>query len=462
MKATRCVRVATAAALSLLTLAASCLAVTQAPTEQAQAFTMNDYYNKIASHDQLKSQLAGVNQDLANIILKLDDLNSNQIPAAVQAVDQANQAAQEAQNVAEATTQRLQAAQQDKADLEEKIAKTGADYDDAKDTVAQLARDSFHGSDVSDVMDVVTNAKSTQEFVDRMQSQAAVTRSEANAANEAGSELGTSRNRKERLEAIEDKIAQLKKQADEQAVKAQEAASQAQEKQASLQKLRDEGTQARKQFEARKSELTSQAAKEAAEIVAMKSEIDSWAAQQSSQNTTVNASQGTQQQNGSGNITPSQPSNPPVNNNGGGRASGMNYSVPGNCAPMSAYCYGHRTGDVGNAYPPRQCTLWAYLRRHQLGLPVGSYMGNGEAWARTGRSLGYLVNNTPHVGAVMVFARGQRVTSWNADWQYGHVAVVERVNADGSVLVSEGGTGFATFPAYETIYNASQYEYVHY
>ena len=51
---------------------------------------------------------------------------------------------------------------------------------------------------------------------------------------------------------------------------------------------------------------------------------------------------------------------------------------------------------------------------------------------------------------------------WTADWQYGHVAVVERVSADGSVLISEGGTGFATFPAWETISNASSYQYVHY
>lgn len=37
----------------------------------------------------------------------------------------------------------------------------------------------------------------------------------------------------------------------------------------------------------------------------------------------------------------------------------------------------HVTGDVGNAYAFSQCTWWAYVRRHQLGLPVGSHMGNG-------------------------------------------------------------------------------------
>ena len=142
----------------------------------------------------------------------------------------------------------------------------------------------------------------------------------------------------------------------------------------------------------------------------------------------------------------------------------MNYAVPGSCPEGSGFCYGHNTGNSvgGSAYPARQCTLWAYIRRSQLALPVGSYMGNGAEWAGKARGLGYLVNNTPHVGAAMVFARGQRVTNWNADWTYGHVAVVERVNADGSVLISEGGTGFASFPTYETVYGAGNYQYIHY
>lgn len=41
----------------------------------------------------------------------------------------------------------------------------------------------------------------------------------------------------------------------------------------------------------------------------------------------------------------------------------------------------HATGDVGNAYEFSQCTWWVYVRRHQLGLPAGSHMGNGCQWA---------------------------------------------------------------------------------
>lgn len=131
----------------------------------------------------------------------------------------------------------------------------------------------------------------------------------------------------------------------------------------------------------------------------------------------------------------------------------------GNCAERQAFCYGHATGNTvgGTGYPARNCTLWAYQRRVQLGLPVGSYMGNGADWANSARRLGYTVNHTPAPGAIMVLQRGQA----GADPLYGHVAVVERVNADGSVYVSEGGVGFATFPFYETYQRASNFEYIH-
>ena len=423
----------------------------------------SSYQQKVQSHEALKSKLAGVSSELANQILSLNDLTANQIPAAQQSAVEAQQQAEQADSLVQATNDRLQAARKDRADLEAKIRQTGIDYDDAKAGVAQMARKSFHGSEASQVMDVVTKSSSTKDFVDKMQSDAAVTRSEANTANDAANTLNSSMNRKQRLEAIEEQISTLKAKADQQQAAAQQAAAAAQAKQDGLQALRDQGTAARKQLEGQKAALTTQSAREAADIVATESMIDSLNTGNAGGGADPHAG-GAQQVGGGGSASSPAPQQAPPSNGGGGGVSGMNYGVPGSCPEGSGFCYGHPTGNSvgGSAYPARQCTLWAYIRRSQLSLPVGSYMGNGAEWANTARSLGYLVNNTPHVGAAMVFARGQRVGYWNADWTYGHVAVVERVNGDGSVLISEGGTGFASFPAYETVYGAGNYQYIHY
>lgn len=235
----------------------------------------------------------------------------------------------------------MQAAQQDKANLEEQIKQTGSDYDDAKAAVAQLARESFHGSSTSDVLDFVTDSTTADDFVNKMQSQAAVTRSESNAATDAANELNTSMNRKDRLGAIEQKITQLKEQADQQAASAQQAASEASTKQTALQKLRDEGTVKREKLESQKSQLTTQSAKEAADIVAMKSQIDSWNNQYNNSNNAAVNPNNNQQQSRPNNNTNYNPAPAPApapaptpNNNNSGGASGMNYAVPGNCRPV--------------------------------------------------------------------------------------------------------------------------------
>ena len=65
-----------------------------------------------------------------------------------------------------------------------------------------------------------------------------------------------------------------------------------------------------------------------------------------------------------------------------------------------------------------------------------------------------------HVGDVIVFQRGQ----FGASAVYGHVAIVEQINADGSIVTSEcgaslnGKTVSRTFSADQ----ASQLQFIHY
>jgi len=105
-----------------------------------------------------------------------------------------------------------------------------------------------------------------------------------------------------------------------------------------------------------------------------------------------------------------------VSNSGGGTVSGS-----------LGYGWGGRAGSVGNRYAFGNCTFYAYERRAALGRPVGSFWGNAKTWAGFAQAQGYAVNRTPAAGAVLVDTQGY----------YGHVAVVERVLANGDVVISE-------------------------
>lgn len=82
---------------------------------------------------------------------------------------------------------------------------------------------------------------------------------------------------------------------------------------------------------------------------------------------------------------------------------------------------------AGNRYAPGNCTWYAYERRMQLGRPVGSFWGNARTWASSASAAGYVVNNTPEAGAVLVDRSGF----------YGHVGVVESVHGNGDIVISE-------------------------
>lgn len=85
-----------------------------------------------------------------------------------------------------------------------------------------------------------------------------------------------------------------------------------------------------------------------------------------------------------------------------------------------------------NYYFHGDCTWYVFERRKELGKSVSNMWGNGNDWADNARGNGYTVNNTPSVGAIVHSYAGTNGASG-----YGHVAVVESINPDGSITVSE-------------------------
>lgn len=473
-----------AAAAMSCAMGLAAVGVSFAPTAYADTYSdlVNAQNQSQASRQreaQLRAQLSDVSSSLADQIVELDNLTNTKIPAAQAKVDAANAAAADAKSEAQAASSRLQAAQRDKSELEEKIKQTGEDYDDARATVAQMARDSMHGSDTSDVMSVVTGSTSTKDFIQGMQSRAAVSRSEANAASDYANDLSTSMTRSERLSAIEKRISTLKSEADQKSATAQEAAASAQSQAAALDALRAKGESQRASLESQQDQLKSDAARQAAQSVLLESQVDSYNRQYQQEQAEAAArvqaiqAQGTTQPSAPAapsapSYTPSTPSAPSAPSAPAAPSAPSQPaapvtpvtpsqpSVPEVVQPTNPGAQGTHNGDYGNAYAGGQCTWWAYNRRAQMGIGTPSYLGNGGQWWATAPSYGLRVDHTPQVGAAISFLPGQA----GADGTYGHVAVVESVSGD-TITISEMNVKGVYVVSYRTLGNASQYYYVH-
>ncbi|AVQ33908.1 LysM peptidoglycan-binding domain-containing protein [Staphylococcus muscae] len=107
-----------------------------------------------------------------------------------------------------------------------------------------------------------------------------------------------------------------------------------------------------------------------------------------------------------------------------------------------------------NYYDWGQCTWHVFNKRQAAGRAISAYWWNANTWDNNAVRDGYLVNNQPAVGSILQSDLGY----------YGHVAYVERINSDGSILVSEmnysAGPGVLT---YRTIpsYSVRAFKYIH-
>lgn len=106
--------------------------------------------------------------------------------------------------------------------------------------------------------------------------------------------------------------------------------------------------------------------------------------------------------------------------------------------------YSGETYSGSEAYAAGNCTQYVYNRIVQLDGYVETTMGNGMDWGVTGKANGYDVTSKPKAGTAVSF----QPTVAGADGTYGHVAFVEHVYDDGSILISEmnvAGLGMVSF-----------------
>lgn len=120
----------------------------------------------------------------------------------------------------------------------------------------------------------------------------------------------------------------------------------------------------------------------------------------------------------------------------------------------SGFAFGSRATYGGNGYDYGWCTWHAANRRIQIGRPIPTNLGNAISWLSAARAAGLAVGSVPKDGAVLYHTNIGGL---------GHVAFVEKVNDDGTVLVSDmnypiwGKVTFRTLSPSE----ATSYRYIY-
>jgi surface antigen len=85
-----------------------------------------------------------------------------------------------------------------------------------------------------------------------------------------------------------------------------------------------------------------------------------------------------------------------------------------------------------NRFAFGQCTYWANMRYHALTGYWVPWLGNAYQWAYGASSSGWIVSSKPKVPSIIVLQSGVQGAGY-----FGHVAIVERINSDGSVYTSD-------------------------
>lgn len=163
--------------------------------------------------EKLQSSLEGVDINLQEAYLNLEKTR-NQIPGAEAALAQANDALAAAQREAEANAALLDSAQQELVAIETEISESGSAADSTQSQLAEIARATYRGETMPSALDLVVGSTSAQDFADAYRANVTLTRTQTVALRELEQSAAAGKNRQARQTAVEDRISELKAEAD--------------------------------------------------------------------------------------------------------------------------------------------------------------------------------------------------------------------------------------------------------
>lgn len=240
-----------AAALAVLLLLGGASAVQADDLDDRRAAAERQQAAKEKERESLEAELEHTDSQLADAVLELDQVEGR-LPVAEAELAVAEAELQRAEREAAILAQRLADAQLEEAQVTQLLQDGSGKVDDARDDIAQMAREEFRGSGSASTLGLVTGAQSTEEFIDGYSVSSSAARIRARTLAELQDAEATARNLQARLTAIREVVTELKRLADENVESKEQAKQAAVERKAEIERLIAEQQRLKARIERRK------------------------------------------------------------------------------------------------------------------------------------------------------------------------------------------------------------------
>src|SRR5699024_9203337 len=156
------------------------------------------------------------------------------LPQARDELDQANEKLAAAEREAASVRNRLEVAKAQRTDLQDQIDAAAAEMEQTEEALGAVARSAYRGGHSASMLAVVLTATSADDFVDQYSTMNSAMRNQSQALTDMETLAAVNRNREARLEAVQDRIEELKVQADQAVANAAQARPQGADRVAEL------------------------------------------------------------------------------------------------------------------------------------------------------------------------------------------------------------------------------------
>lgn len=389
--------------------------------------------------EEVSAALEGTNAALSQTYLELQDLEAR-IPVAQAELDAATITLATKEREARAIADRLAVAEQQQATLAEEIADGEAEEARIRVAIGQLARSTYRdGVDLS-ALALVLDATTPQEFADRYSAMDAARRTQTSALSELENTIAVRRNAQARLDAVQQRITELKAEADAAVVAAQEARDRAAALAAQLQSLRDQAASKASALESQRSQYQSQQQRIDADNAAVAAQIEAIARAEAAERERQRREAEERERREAAARAQARDNGapaPPASGGGGGGGSSSRSIIP----PISGGLH------VTSAFGYRVYPITGGWFMHN-GVDLRAACGKPQVAAAAGTvvKIGYAASNGTHGNQVMinhgVLDGRSTVTVYNHLSSFG-VSNGERVS-QGEVIGYTGATGAVT------------------